>query len=169
MDTSATHPLVITRITSVHDGSSRASNFFRHFMEMCAAMCIGEAALDAVMLATAAALFGYADPLRQIPQQAPELTVLVIAFNMSVPMAAWMRFRGMQWRPISEMSAAMFVLAVGLIGVASLGVIEKSTLVFWLEGLMMPAMLVPMFVRLDVYTAHPAYGSTRSDVGELAA
>jgi hypothetical protein len=55
-------------------------------------------------------------PVRQIPAQFPEFTALVIAFNMSLPMAAWTRFRGMEWRPIAEMSGAMFALAIVLIG-----------------------------------------------------
>ena len=42
----------------------------------------------------------------------------MIAFNMSLPMAAWTRFRGMEWRPIAEMSGAMFALAIVLIWIA---------------------------------------------------
>lgn len=39
-------------------------------------------------------------PLRQIP----DMSAFVMAFNMAVPMAAWMRHRGMEWSPIAEMS-----------------------------------------------------------------
>ena len=37
---------------------------------------------------------GYAN----LPERAPVLTVVVVAINLSLPMAAWMRFRGMAWR-----------------------------------------------------------------------
>ncbi|WP_147375429.1 hypothetical protein [Jiangella rhizosphaerae] len=43
----------------------------------------------------AARLLGFTD----LPQTAPELSAFVVALNLSVPMAVWMRFRGMEWRP----------------------------------------------------------------------
>jgi hypothetical protein len=39
----------------------------------------------------------------------PFAALLVIAAGMSVPMAAWMVYRGMGWRNSSEMAAAMVV------------------------------------------------------------
>ncbi len=36
----------------------------------------------------------------------PELSTAVVAFNMTAPMVAWMRFRGMDWRLIWEMAWA---------------------------------------------------------------
>jgi hypothetical protein len=44
-------------------------------------------------------------------QQSPELALLVIAFDFTLPMALWMRFRGMAWRPTLEMSGATIGLA----------------------------------------------------------
>jgi hypothetical protein len=41
--------------------------------------------------------------------------VLVMAFSMTVPMVAWMRYRGHAWRSCSEMGAAMVVPAIPLI------------------------------------------------------
>jgi hypothetical protein len=54
---------------------------------------------------------GFADPFLQFPV----LSAAVVAFNMTAPMVAWMRFRGMEWRPIAEMSAAMVAEAVLLV------------------------------------------------------
>lgn len=80
-----------------------------------------------------------------------------MALIMAAPMAAWMRFRGMEWRPISEMSAAMIVEAILLIAVAWLGVFPRDEL-FTLEHiLMIPAMLVPMAFRLDLYTGRAGH------------
>jgi hypothetical protein len=128
-------------------GRTQVGHFLRHYLEMCAAMCLGEAVLD-VLFFGGAWLIWHANLISQFP----ELSTLVIAFNMSVPMIAWMRFRGMEWRPTLEMSGAMFVEAIVLIGVSWLGIITKSSLVFWQEALMMPIMLIPMLFRLDLYT-----------------
>jgi hypothetical protein len=121
--------------------------FLRHYVEMCAAMCIGEVPLDALFYGLAV-LIGYSDPVHQFPA----LATLVLAFDMSVPMAAWMRYRGMEWGPIAEMSGAMFAEAMVLIGVAWLGLLPTSSLVVWMLVLMMPVMLVPMLFRLGLYT-----------------
>jgi hypothetical protein len=75
--------------------------FVLHYIEMCAVMCIGALVLS-VLFFGAAGLLGYTD----MPQQYPELSVLVIAIDLSVPMAAWMRFRGMDWQPTLEMAGS---------------------------------------------------------------
>jgi hypothetical protein len=129
--------------------TAKAGYFTRHVLEMCIAMCIGWGVLG-LLFGQADGLIGISNPNIQIP----ELSTLVAAFNMTLPMAAWMRFRKMEWRPIGEMSAAMFIEAILLIGVAQFGILQRGSLVAWLHYLMMPAMLVPMFLRLDLYTAH---------------
>ena len=140
----------------------KAWHFVRHFLEMCLAMCIGIGILG-VVYTWAAGLLGISNPYVRWP----ELSALVLAFNMTAPMAAWMRFRGMAWTPIAEMSAAMVVEVflilvlywVGVLANAAAG--SVSTLWLWQHGLMMPAMLVAMLFRLDFYTtgmhhqAHP--------------
>ena len=45
-----------------HTSAGAVSRFVRHFVEMRAAMCVGEPALDALMLWAAASFFGYANP-----------------------------------------------------------------------------------------------------------
>jgi hypothetical protein len=42
----------------------------------------------------------------------PIASLLVIAAGMTVPMAAWMLYRGMGWRNTSEMAAAMILPVV---------------------------------------------------------
>ncbi|HEX6325275.1 MAG TPA: hypothetical protein VFZ72_01790 [Jiangellaceae bacterium] len=58
------------------------THLIRHLLGMCAAMCIGLAVLDAVF-------FGLAriSRLCQSARRARELSTLVIAFNMALPMA----------------------------------------------------------------------------------
>jgi hypothetical protein len=114
---------------------------------MCAPMCIGFAVGDLVYF-MAAGLLGYSAPFRELP----ELSVVVVTFNMTAPMVAWMLFRGMPRRSAAEMSAPMVVLAVVLLACGWLGFVVKSDLALLEHGLMMPAMLIPMLFRFDLYT-----------------
>lgn len=127
-------------------------HFVWHFLEMCLAMCVGFGVGDALYF-WAAGQVGYSTPFTQLP----ELSVLVVAFNMTAPMVAWMRFRGMGWRPIWEMSAAMVVWALLLLVAGALGLLERSSLAALEHSLMMPVMLVPMLLRLDLYTGRAGH------------
>ena len=71
---------------------------------------------------------------------------------LAVPMAVWMRHRGMEWSPITEMSGVMFVEVILLIGVVWVGIFPENRLILWQHILMIPAMLVPMLYRRDLYT-----------------
>jgi hypothetical protein len=144
-----TKQIDFTHKEQINGVAAQAGYFTLHLLEMCMAMCLGWAALGA-LFGWAVGLIGIFNPNIQIP----ELSTLVAAFSMTLPMAAWMRFRKMEWRPIAEMSAAMFIEAVLLIGVAQFGILQRSNLVTWEHNLMMPVMLVPMFLRLDLYTRH---------------
>lgn len=117
-------------------------------------MCIGFAVGDLIYF-WAADQFGYAKPFSELP----ELSVLVVTFSMTAPMVAWMWYRRMPQRAITEMAAVMPLLAVALLALGWLSVLPMGDLPLWEHGLMMPAMLVPMFLRLDLYThKHTAHG-----------
>jgi len=118
-------------------------------------MCIGFAVGDAIYFGLAS-LVGYSEPFAELPV----LSLAVVTFNMTAPMAAWMCFRGMPRRAIAEMSAAMVVLAVVLLCLGWLGLVSMSTLPLLAHGLMMPAMLVPMLLRLDLYTGRAAHAAS---------
>lgn len=128
-------------------GLRATGHFVAHFFEMCAVMCVGLGLLDLAYLAMAQGA-GYANPFVDLPV----LSTCVIAFNMTAPMAAWMRFRGMEWRLINEMSAGMIAEAALLLVLYWLSVVPARDLFPLQHGLMMPAMLIPMFLRLDHYT-----------------
>ncbi len=131
---------------------SQIGHFVWHFVQMCLACCIGGFTLCFLFFG-GAALIGYPNLI----QQYPELSTLVIAILVAVPMAAWMRFRGMEWRPTLEMAAAPIVLGVLLIGLAWLGIVPKSSLIEWLARLACPVMLIPMLLRLDLYTGRKGH------------
>jgi hypothetical protein len=125
----------------------QAAHFVRHYVEMCAPMCIGFAIGDLIYFAIAGG-FGYSEPFSELPA----LSVVVVTFTMTAPMVAWMRFRGMRGRPVVEMAAVMPTLAGLLLILGWLGVLDMGDLALIEHGLMMPAMLVPMVRRLDLYT-----------------
>jgi hypothetical protein len=131
---------------------SQIGHFVWHFVQMCLACCIGGFILCFLFFGSAA-LIGYPNLI----QQAPSLSTLVIAIFVAVPMAAWMRFRGMEWRPTLEMAAAPIVLGVLLITLAWLGIVPKSNLIEWLTRLACPAMLIPMLLRIDLYTGRKGH------------
>src|SRR6186997_2588657 len=87
-----------------------AWTFVRHLLEMCLAMCIGGIPII-ILFFVGAAKIGYPD----LFLQSPELSVLVIGFILSLPMIAWMRFRGHEWRPILEMASTTIVLGILLV------------------------------------------------------
>jgi hypothetical protein len=122
-------------------------HFALHFAEMCAPMCIGFVVGD-LLYFWLAGLAGYSEPFSELPY----LSVLVVTVSMTVPMTAWMLFRGMPHRAIVEMSAVMPVVAIVLLGLGSSGALPKEDLALLEHGLMMPSMLIAMFLRLDLYT-----------------
>ena len=138
-----------TVITQPDRLRSRIGHFLLHYGEMCAPMCIGFAVGDLVYF-WAAGLHGYSKPFNELP----ELSVLVVTFTMTAPMAAWMLYRHMPRRPVAEMSAAMPVLAMALLAFGWIGLVPMADLAVLEHGLMMPVMLIPMFFRLDLYTGH---------------
>jgi hypothetical protein len=125
----------------------KVTHFVRHFLEMCLPMCIGFAVGDLVYF-WAAATLGYSEPFKELP----ELSLLVVTFSMTAPMAGWMRFRGMPRRAIGEMSATMPALAIALLVLAWSALVSRADLALLEHALMMPAMLVPMLLRLEIYT-----------------
>jgi hypothetical protein len=162
MDPVASVPGLHAHRTSGLGTWQKVGNFARHFVEMCVPMCLGLAVLDFIYI-WAAGLVGYADPFGQLP----ELSALVVGFNMTAPMVAWMRFRKMDWSKTTEMAAVMAVEAVLIIGVYWLGLVGtakvsgNTNLWWWQHGLMMPMMLAAMLYRLDFYTgstSHHAHG-----------
>jgi len=130
---------------------SRVGHFVLHYVEMCLVMCIGGISLNALFFVGAAQL-GFTN----LPERYPEFSILLIGILLAIPMAAWMRFRGHDWRSNLEMSGTSIVLAILLIGAAWLGVLPKSDMLEWIKRLACPVMLIPMLVRLDLYTGHHA-------------
>jgi hypothetical protein len=139
----------------------QAWTFTRHFIEMCVSMCAGGGILAAIVFGIPILVGG-----PDLRVQFPELSLIVIAILLTVPMAAWMQFRGMEWRPILEMSAVPCALAFVLIAAVWAGLAPADTLqVRFGEfcGITCAGMLVVMLPRLGLYTGrighHAGHGA----------
>lgn len=132
----------MTNTNSVRGGGLR---FARHYAEMIIAMFVGMFALG--FLQDALGLGVSSD-------RHPDIAYLVMAFNMSAGMAAWMRFRGHAWRPTLEMCAAMFAPAVPLFPLLWTGVIDGDVVMMASHVAMFPLMLAVMLMRRSEYTHH---------------
>lgn len=115
--------------------------FLRHVLEMTLVMVAGMAVLGGVFQA-ALAVAGVDTTDARL--RLPGLFALVMALNMSVPMAAWMRRRGHGWAYTAEMVAAMIVPVAVLIPPLWIGVISGETLSTIQHAVMLPSMVVVM-------------------------
>lgn len=114
----------------------RALRFTLHYVEMLVAMVVGMFAL--------APLWHLAWPgLVDLPTA----HVLVMATNMSIGMAVWMRIRRHSWRGIGLMCAAMYTAFAAVLPPYWLGVIDAATMETVGHVLMLPLMLVAMLRR----------------------
>ncbi len=126
--------------------NSPAGRFARHYAEMVVVMFAGMIVLG---LPANLVLGGFGVELHD----APAAMLLSMGITMTVPMVAWMRYRGHGWAASNEMAASMMVPSVAVVGLLAAGVVvETGTLLAIQHGVMFPAMLAVMFLRLDEYT-----------------
>jgi hypothetical protein len=121
--------------------------FAAHYLEMCAVMCVGGIGLS-VLFFGGAAVLGYTN----LSDRAPVLSALVVAVSLSVPMAAWMRWRGMPWRPTVEMAGAPMLVGLTLIVGYWLDLVASSSLIEVQTSLACPVMLAVMLARFRLYS-----------------
>jgi hypothetical protein len=115
--------------------------FLRHYAEMLIAMFAGMLVVGGALTAAG------------VEVEAVELELLGMALSMSVPMVAWMRYRGHGWGPSAEMTASMFVPTVAAIALLWGGLVEDDHGLLMIQHVaMFPAMLVAMLLRRDEYT-----------------
>ena len=136
----------------------RTRRFLRHYFEMVVVMMLGMGVLGAAFGAFHELAFGsgFASAWRDHVV----LAAFAMAFNMTVPMVLWMRYRGHSWERGGEMAAAMnlpllpLLVLYGFDAVPSRGVLGLQMM------LMVPAMLVAMLYRKEEYSA-PHHGHAR--------
>jgi hypothetical protein len=135
--------------------SHSTRHFIRHYIEMVIVMFAGMIVLG---IPGEAGLRAIATSTSELRADAPALVFLCMAFTMTVPMVAWMRYRGHTWRPCLEMAASMIIPTLVAIGLLWAGVMGFDTLMGLEHIAMLLGMLVAMLLRPDEYTSH-AHGA----------
>lgn len=125
---------------------SRARGHLRfalHYVEMVVAMFVGMIALDPFVTWLIPSVHDRAD-----------VSALVMATNMSIGMAVWMRIRRHSWPRIAEMCAAMYVPFLVMLVPLWLGAVDGDAVMMVGHVLMLPAMLAVMIWRRGDYYHH---------------
>ncbi|GAB3313203.1 hypothetical protein GCM10027451_26980 [Geodermatophilus aquaeductus] len=139
----APRPTLPVMTTTQSPRSRRTRHLVRHYLEMVVAMLAGMVVLGPV--------HGFLWP--GLDDRA-DVAALVMATDMAIGMAAWMRFRGHSWPAITEMSAAMYVPFALLLVPFWLGAVSGGVLMTAGHVLMLPAMALAMWWRVDEYAHH---------------
>jgi hypothetical protein len=124
----------------------RLSPFWRHFLEMLAAMAVGMVATGAVFLS----IVGL-KTWDQVTIQYPTQALLAMAAGMSTPMVAWMLLRGMGRRNAYEMAAAMILPVVPFLCLVWFGITKSAQCGGYCAATIV-AMLVLMRYRRSTYS-----------------
>lgn len=133
---------------SEHATHRPVRRFVRHYLEMLVAMIVGMVVLTPVWEMGLGAL-GSSDLLDRI-----EPATMIMATSMSVPMVAWMRYRGHGWAASLEMAASMYLSFAVLFPPLWLGLVSADAVMLVGHVLMLPAMAAAMLLRRDEYTRH---------------
>ncbi|MBX5469405.1 MAG: hypothetical protein IRZ21_05840 [Thermoleophilaceae bacterium] len=130
--------------------SAPTRRFIRHYVEMVVAMFLGMAVLG---LPAEGALRALGTSTSELQADAPAVGLLGMALMMTIPMVAWMRYRGHAWRPCWEMAASMFLPTFAVIGLMGAGVVEDQAVLLSIEhAAMLPSMLAAMLLRPHEYS-----------------
>jgi hypothetical protein len=145
---------------ATHDSPLRnrpTRRFVRHLLEMIVVMMLGMCVLGAAFAQLHVLLFGTGFAAAWRDHVA--LAAFAMAFNMTVPMVLWMRFRGHTWERAGEMAAAMNLPLLPLLLLYGAGVISTLGVLGFQMMLMVPAMVGAMIYRREEYSApHTIHG-----------
>jgi hypothetical protein len=126
--------------------SASTRHFARHYVEMVVAMFLG---MGVLLPPLGAALRTAGTSLHD----SDVLMISAMALTMTVPMIAWMRYRGHGWPVCADMAAAMVIPTLSVLAVLWSGLVADLGTLLVIEHLaMLPSMLVAMLLRRDEYT-----------------
>jgi hypothetical protein len=131
---------------SIGSGSKRM--FARHFGEMVLAMLLGMVVLGGL------AEVGFALSGSSLSDQPGGTQVMLMGFNMTVPMVLWMMYRGHAAARNVEMALSMIVPSAAAAALAWAGALGSGAALGVQHALMIPAMLGVMLWRYQDYS-HP--------------
>ncbi len=99
----------------------RLSPFWRHYLQMATVMVVGMIATGAIFLSIVG-LKTWDEVTSQYPTQA----LVAMGAGMSIPMVAWMQYRGMGRRNSYEMALAMILPLIPFLCLVWFGITESA-------------------------------------------
>ena len=133
-------------------------HFLRHYAEMVAAMFLGMLALSK----PADWLFGALGA--STSSRHPVMMLLSMGVTMTVPMVAWMRYRGHAWRPTNEMAASMLIPTFAAVALVGTGVMAGGSAMIIEHVVMLVGMLIAMLLRREEYSGGHVHGATQQAI-----
>jgi predicted anti-sigma-YlaC factor YlaD len=124
----------------------RIPAFWRHFLEMLAAMAVGMF-ITSFIFVSVVGLKSWDEVTSEYPTQA----LLAMAAGMTVPMVAWMLFRGMGWKNSYEMAGAMVLPVIPFLCLVWFNVTESAQCGAYCASTIV-AMLALMRYRRSAYS-----------------
>lgn len=128
-----------------------AWRFVRHLLEMTIVMMLGMCVLGGAFRELHLLVFG--GGFEAAWRNHVELAAFAMAFDMTVPMVLWMRWRGHSWERGGEMAAAMNLSLLPAFVLYALDAIPGRGVLGVQMMLMVPAMLAAMLYRKEEYSA----------------
>ena len=138
----------MTKPTTGSAPVASAGRFAWHVGEMMLAMYVGMAVLGGLWSVVLAAAGTSAS---DVLDTAPALVAIVLMFDMSVPMLAWMHYRGHPRAQLVEMAAAMGAVALVAIVLLSVSAIDNAGVCGVECALMVPATIAAMWPHRREY------------------
>jgi len=138
------HTATLSISTAAHHGTSKLA-FARHYGEMVVAMFAGMVVLGGLTE------LGLAVAGSSLDELSGGLHISLMGLWMTVPMAAWMAYRGHTTAQNGEMAASMVVPTILAAALTSSGAIDTATGLAIQHVIMFPAMLGVMLWRYREY------------------
>ncbi|MGN6170735.1 MAG: hypothetical protein ACTHQQ_21590 [Solirubrobacteraceae bacterium] len=129
--------------------------FFGHYAEMVAAMFLGMFILSK----PADWLFGALGA--STSSRHPGMMLFSMGITMTIPMVAWMRYRGHAWRPTIEMAASMLFPTFAAIALVATGLMGGGSAMIIEHVVMLAGMLIAMLLRRDEYSGGHVHGAAQ--------
>jgi hypothetical protein len=136
----------LTMGAGVSTGSGSKRAIARHFGEMVLAMFLG------MMVLGGLAELAFAAAGSSLSDQSGGFQVMLMGFNMTVPMVIWMSHRGHDRARNAEMAASMIVPSLFAAILAWAGELGAGGALGLQHGVMIPAMLAVMLWRYEHYS-----------------
>jgi hypothetical protein len=147
----STEAAAITNKVVTWGRSSGPGRFIRHFGEMLLAMSVGMIVLGGL------AELGFVATGSNLTDASGAVQASIMGFNMTVPMVAWMKYRGHDWARNAEMAASMVIPTLAAVTLAVTSAAGATGALTLQHGVMIPAMLGVMLWRYDHYAHEHAH------------